>query len=62
VLCAQKGSEGLGRLGYRKKKREEEKWAGWGIWPKWVLGLKDPLHFLVFESNLNLNQIQSSPI
>jgi hypothetical protein len=47
MLRARKGSEGMGHLGCGKKK----KWVGWGIWPKRVLGLKNPLYFLVFESN-----------
>jgi hypothetical protein len=40
-----------------KRKEEKKNWAGWGIWPKRLLGLKNPLYFLVFESNLNLNRI-----
>jgi hypothetical protein len=36
VLCARKGSEGPGRLGYGKRKEENKKWVSWWIWPKRV--------------------------
>jgi hypothetical protein len=44
-----------------KRKEEKKKWVGWGIWPKRVLGFKNPLYFLVFESNFEFksNSIES---
>jgi hypothetical protein len=46
--------------GLQEKKRGEEEmgWLG-NIAPE---GLKNPLYFLIFESNLTLNRIWSSPI